>query len=201
MPGLAQMQLVVTQCRAGGALEIYCLPDMRLILSASGLPGKAPLLAMPSPGSGGGQEATEDDGFPDVSVRELLVETFSAHTHASGSTGSGSDGASSAPHLVATLSDDSVVVYRAFNPPQVPCLWLCCTFRPASLKLQWLSAADLSLSALLGTHVRLQCSLIGNPIYDSIAASKESHVRLQCSRIAVTQVSHVYVDELVMLHL
>lgn len=120
------MQLVVIQCRAGGALEIYCLPDMRLVLSASGLPGKAPLLAMPSAGSGGGEEESEDDGFPDVSVKELLVETFSAHTHDSGTMGGGSDGASSAPHLVATLSDDSVVVYRAFLPPQVPCSKMRC---------------------------------------------------------------------------
>jgi hypothetical protein len=90
---------------------------MQLILSANGLPAKAALLAMPSVTKGcgdGGEPDGEGAEFSDVSVRELLLE------HRGVIPGSCEDRVGAAPHLMATLSDDTVVEYRAFSPPQVP---------------------------------------------------------------------------------
>jgi hypothetical protein len=98
---------------------------MQLILSANGLPAKAALLAMPSVTKGcgdGGEPDGEGAEFSDVSVRELLLECLlpPEQEHRGVIPGSCEDRVGAAPHLMATLSDDTVVEYRAFSPPQVP---------------------------------------------------------------------------------
>ncbi len=103
-------------CRAEGALEVYELPEMRLVLSAGGLLDGAPLLGMPVAGRGA-DDCDGDGGFPEVSACELRLEAFPPHgTRANAE----ADAAGAAPHLLATLSDGALLVYRAYLPLQVP---------------------------------------------------------------------------------
>lgn len=105
--------------RAEGTLEIYELPQMRLVLSVDGLPDGVAVLAMPVAGQSNDDPGDDDNGsFTEVSVSELRLESFPKHFGGS-SVQQGPDGASAAPHLVAALSDGTLVVYRAFLPLQV----------------------------------------------------------------------------------
>jgi len=97
---------------------VYELPGMRLVLSAGGLPDGAALLAMPVAGQSDGVGGDGDGGgFSEVTVTELRLESFPPRAVAGGPPAP--DTAGAAPHLLATLSDGTLVAYRAYLPLQV----------------------------------------------------------------------------------
>ena len=91
---------------------------MRLVLSAEGMPYGALQLAMPSAAGEAAPSAACDEP-PDMMVAELLMESFPAVRCEPGGSRGNTDAAGAAPHLVAVLSDGTLLMYRAFLPPQV----------------------------------------------------------------------------------